>query len=67
MTFNYKLCTSVAQYICITMSDQQEMECFLVLPKPLIRLCSCVGIVLFFLITSFGDCTRLETTEKCII
>lgn len=36
MTFNYKLCISVVQYICITISDQQEMGCFFVLQKPLI-------------------------------
>lgn len=59
MTLSYKLCTSVAQCICITISDQQEMGCCLVLRETIDSLVSsCVGIVQFFLITSFGDCTR---------
>ena len=45
MTLSYKLCTSVAQCICITISDQQEMGCCLVLRKPLIRLCVVVQVL----------------------
>lgn len=59
MTLSYKLCTSVAQCICITISDQQEMGVLFGFAETIDSLvCSCVGIVQFFLITSFGDCTR---------